>query len=95
MNEITFHPDVPQKVQDFVHKLNALKNELKEEMDQILEEFYSEPSADPQLALLFIVAHQEPGVYQARVNVLVQGNINMIEAGLQRTSSEHEEGGEE
>lgn len=94
MNEITFHPDVPQKVQDFVHKLNALKDELKEEMDQILEEFYSEPSAEPQLAYLFITAHQEPGDHQARFNVLCQGNINMLEAGLRQDFLPRLEGGE-
>lgn len=94
MNEITFHPDVPQKVQDFVHKLNALQDALKEEMGQILEEFYPEPSAETQLAFLFITAHQEPGDHQARINVLCQGNINMIEAGLQRSFLQVQEGGE-
>lgn len=94
MNEITFHPDVPQKVQDFVHKLNALQSSLKEEMDQILEEFYPEPSAQPHLAYLFVIAHQEPGDHEAHINVLCQGNINMIEVGLRQGFLQRLGGGE-
>lgn len=94
MNDITFHPDVPQKVQEFVHKLVKIRSEIKEEMEQLMNELYPEPESDPHLGILFAIAHQEPGEYVCRVNLLAQGNMAMIEAGLKNQEFLSKEGGE-